>query len=64
MNFWGLSKIFLSEISFFPKIDNFFLLAIFEKNGKKDYYFFLAFLGSIDGGKTLEPMLYYFTKKI
>ena len=63
MNFWGLFKIFLTEISFFPKIDNFFLLAIFEKNGKKITIFFLHFWGSIDGGKTLEPMLYYFTKK-
>jgi len=57
---------------FFSKIDNFsktkyliFLLAIFEKKwAKKIIIFFLHFCGSIDGGKTLEPMLYYFTKKI
>jgi len=65
MNFWGLFKIFLTVMSFFPKIDKFFLLAIFEKKwGKKITIFFLHFWGSIDGGKTLEPMLYYFTKKI
>jgi len=49
MNFWGLFKIFLTEISFFPKIDNFFLLAIFEKKWKKRLPFFSSFLGSIDG---------------
>jgi len=41
------------------------LLAIIEKKWKKKItIFFLHFWGSIDGGKTLEPMLYYFTKKI
>jgi hypothetical protein len=64
MNFWGLFKIFLTEISFFPKIDNFFLLAIFEKKmEKKDYYFFLAFLGDYRWGKDFGAYVVLFYKK-
>jgi len=70
MNFWGLFKIFLTEMGFFSKIDNFskkyliFLLAIFEKKWKKRLLFFSCIFGGYKWGKTLEPMLYCFTKKI
>jgi len=71
MNFWGLFKIFLTEMGFFSKIDNFskkyliFLLAIFEKKWKKRLlFFFLHFWGSINGERLWSLCCIILQKKI
>jgi len=54
MNFWGLFKIFLTEMVFFSKIGNcsktkylIFLIAIFEKKWEKKIIIFFLHFGGI-----------------